>query len=111
MSRTNPVVPTLELSSPTIVGRLIELKSDELRVGRDPSSEIWLNQRQVSWKHARLTRQSDGTYHVEDMGSYNSTYLDGKRLPPCQPAPLRDGSQIRICDATLTFRLQAVAVD
>lgn len=111
MSSGNPVVPTLELISPTLPGRLVELNGDELRIGRDPSSDICLDLRQVSWRHARVVRRDEGHYYVEDLESYNSTYLDGCRLLPRSPTPLKDGSRIRICDVVLLFRLQAVAVD
>ena len=106
----NPVVPTLELISPTLPGRLIELGGDDVRIGRDPSSDIWLDLRQVSWKHARILRRNEADYFIEDTESYNSTYLDGRRISPKVPAPLKDGSRVRICDVTLVFRLQAVSV-
>jgi phosphoserine phosphatase RsbU/P len=111
MPAENPVIPTLELSSPTLPSRLIELSGDEIRIGRDPSSDICLNFRQVSWRHARVLRRAKGEFFIEDMESHNSTYLDGCRLAPRSPTPLRDGSRLRICDVSLVYRLQAVSVE
>jgi sigma-B regulation protein RsbU (phosphoserine phosphatase) len=110
MSPRNTVVPTLELISNVVPGRLIELKDDDTRIGRDPTSDVWLDLKQVSWKHARILHSQDGSYLLEDLESYNSTYLEGKRLAPRTPTPLKDGNRIRICDVTLVFRLQAIEV-
>lgn len=106
-----PVVPTLELISPTLPTRLIEIDRDEVRIGRDPNSDLCLDMRQVSWRHARIVRNGDREFLVEDLESYNSTYLDGQRLAPHTPVPLGDGSRLRICDVVLVFRLQAVSID
>jgi serine phosphatase RsbU (regulator of sigma subunit)/pSer/pThr/pTyr-binding forkhead associated (FHA) protein len=110
MSARNSVLPTLELICPTLPARLIELDADPVRVGRDPTSDIWLDLKQVSWSHARVGRRPDGGYFVEDLDSYNSTFLDGARLPARTPTPLKDGSRVKICDVTLVFHLQAVEV-
>ncbi|MFO0952868.1 MAG: SpoIIE family protein phosphatase [Isosphaeraceae bacterium] len=110
MAGRHAVVPTLELISNTLPTRMIEIEEDELRVGRDPSSDVALALKQVSWSHARIRRRLDGGYLIEDLESYNGTYLEGRKLPPRVPTPLKDGSRIRICDVTLVFRLQAVEV-
>src|SRR5205807_5827337 len=59
--------------------------------------------------HARILRKGDG-YYVEDMESYNLTYLDDRPLPPHTPVPLRDGSRISICDHHLVFRRAAIVI-
>ncbi|MGE3819867.1 MAG: SpoIIE family protein phosphatase, partial [Isosphaeraceae bacterium] len=110
MSTRNSVIPILELSSPAIPTRLVQLEGDLIRIGRDPTSEIALNFKQVSWNHARILRGDDGGYLVEDVGSYNSTYLDGRRLTPRVPIRLVDNNRIRICDVTLIFRSEAVSI-
>ncbi|MGB8259958.1 MAG: ATP-binding cassette domain-containing protein, partial [Terracidiphilus sp.] len=54
-------------------------KSDMV-VGRDPECDVPLpSQPMVSWRHARLTRTSEGML-VEDLGSRNGTYIDGVRV-------------------------------
>lgn len=47
----------------------------------------------LSRRHARL-RLSDGRLTIEDLGSTNGTIVDGMRLPPETPRPLRDGAQV-----------------
>lgn len=110
MSARSTVVPTLEVAGPSLPARLIPLEGNLVRIGRDPTSQIPLPFKQVSWNHARILRNPGGGYAIEDLGSYNSTSLDGRSLTPKLAVPLADRSQIRICDILLTFRSQAVSI-
>jgi len=47
----------------------------------------------LSRRHARL-RLDDGRLMIEDLGSTNGVIVDGMRLPPDTPRPLRDGAQL-----------------
>jgi pSer/pThr/pTyr-binding forkhead associated (FHA) protein len=49
---------------------------DEVTIGRDPTCDIVIADRQVSRFHTRITVTEDGTL-LEDMGSKNGTYLNG----------------------------------
>ncbi len=49
----------------------------------------------VSRLHAAIRRQGDSLSLV-DLGSANSTYLNGQRLAPHQPRVLRDGDEVRL---------------
>ncbi|MEU5213130.1 FHA domain-containing protein [Streptomyces sp. NPDC020742] len=60
-------------------------------VGRDPQSEVVLNDARVSWHHAVL-RTRAGHWMVEDEGSTNGTYTDGRRI---QESGVGPGSVIR----------------
>ena len=57
----------------------IALKGDSMVIGRDPQCDQVLNFPMISWQHARVTRNAGGTY-VEDLGSSNGTFIDGKRI-------------------------------
>lgn len=48
-------------------------------IGRDPQSDIVINDDRVSWQHAVL-RQEDGSWVLEDSGSTNGTYLGSERV-------------------------------
>jgi ABC-type multidrug transport system ATPase subunit len=49
------------------------------RIGRDPQSDIVLNDPRVSWQHAVL-RQRDSDWLLEDAGSTNGTFVGQKRV-------------------------------
>ncbi len=49
----------------------------------------------VSRNHLALSRDQD-TIVVTDLGSANSTYLNGQRLMPYEPRILRDNDELRL---------------
>ncbi|MEE9382625.1 MAG: GGDEF domain-containing protein [Nannocystaceae bacterium] len=65
----------------------------ELVVGRSKRANLRINDKGASRHHARLFVKA-GVAYVEDIGSSNGTYLNGKRV--ISPVPLRDGDKIQI---------------
>jgi sigma-54 dependent transcriptional regulator, acetoin dehydrogenase operon transcriptional activator AcoR len=63
----------------------------------------------VSGIHARIQRASSGAdlFIVQDLGSTNGTYVDGKRMTG--PAPLRDGAVLFLGSQVLVFRIVTAA--
>jgi hypothetical protein len=59
--------------------QIFELKDDTLNLGRDITNTITINDREVSRHHLRFTRSPEG-YTIEDLGSTNGTFINGKRL-------------------------------
>ena len=96
--------PTLELHSPDLPLRVIELEGSDLQIGRAPGQEIHLDDSRVSRHHARIEHRSDGSLFIVDLDSKSSTKLDGRRLFPFHPVPLRDGSRIKIVGYELILR-------
>jgi pSer/pThr/pTyr-binding forkhead associated (FHA) protein len=91
------VSPTNGLATLTIVrgpqaGERFTLDIPEVTIGRDPSCEVFLNDRTVSRHHAHLTLR-DGTAIIEDLGSLNGTWVDGAIV---SSSALHDGSSIQI---------------
>ena len=84
-------------------GRLFPIKGDDLHIGRVPGLDVYLDDGKVSRSHARIERRPDGSCHLVDLGSHNGTFLDDKKLTPSRPAPLRDGSRIRVVEFELVF--------
>lgn len=77
---------------------------DEINVGRQPGTAIELPFPAVSTVHARLFRGDlPADWWVEDLGSMNGTWVDGRRLGPRQPAPLRAGQRLRIATVDIVF--------
>jgi len=59
--------------------RTIESDKRELSVGRNPDSDIRIDNLGVSDRHARIFEQ-DGRYTIEDLDSTNGTFVNEKRI-------------------------------
>ncbi len=79
-------------SGPT-PGATFSLEGDQLVIGRDSSSNVAINDAEVSRKHARLTFQG-GKYVLEDLGSTNGTFVNGQRL--ASPIVLKSGDVVSL---------------
>ena len=66
------------------------LDEDEITVGRDPSSDILLDDSTVSRTHA-VFRRVNGNYSVIDAGSLNGTYVNRQRV---NSQELKNGDEI-----------------
>lgn len=73
-------------------GQSYSLVATMVTIGRDPMADIVITDPEVSRQHARLTR-TDGGYEIQDLGSTNGTFLDGRRLGG-EPQPLSPGQMI-----------------
>jgi class 3 adenylate cyclase len=58
--------------------------------------QLTLDNDSISRRHARFKVAPGGTLMVEDLGSTNGTAVDGQRIPPYRPVPLRDGARISL---------------
>ncbi len=72
--------------------KTIETGKQELSIGRNPGSDIVIDNLGVSDRHARIVIQ-DGRYTIEDLDSTNGTFMDGKRIAS---AGLEQNSEILI---------------
>lgn len=79
--------------------------TDNAVMGRQPDCEIPVPSEEVSRHHARLRVTPDGLF-VEDMGSANGTYINGKRA---QSGHLKPGEELRL--DTVRFLLVAPGMD
>jgi ABC-type multidrug transport system ATPase subunit/pSer/pThr/pTyr-binding forkhead associated (FHA) protein len=82
-----------------------------LTIGRDRVNDIVLPHPVVSRKHARITRTGgDGEYKIEDLGSTNGTFVNGKRV--VEPRTLYRGDSIHIGPIKLIFEVEKLtAID
>ncbi len=71
-------------------GRIVPLDG-ELTVGRREPCDVTLRDDAVSARHARIARRN-GAWQLEDLGSTNGTYLNGRRV--IKPEPLRPGDLV-----------------
>ena len=70
-------------------------------MGRADSAEIPINDPFASSAHARIFPRGD-FMHVEDMGSTNGTYLNGRQLR--KPEQLKPADTIRIGDSEYRYQ-------
>ena len=85
-------------------GAVYALSESSLIVGRDPLSNIVVNDPEVSRQHTLLISSSSGEFRVQDLGSTNGTFIDGKRLGS-KPEILRPSNSITMGGAvTFVFR-------
>ncbi|MFD3589938.1 FHA domain-containing protein [Streptomyces sp. NPDC058683] len=82
-----PVTSTApELVLETDTGSTVMSPGRDYHVGRDPYSDIVIDDSRVSWHHAVL-RPADGHWTLEDEQSTNGTYADGRRIREWEVGP------------------------
>lgn len=91
--------PALVVRKGSQTGERFYLDRPHLTVGRDPESDIFLNDMTVSRSHAFLEKVSD-TVTVRDASSLNGTYVNGVCV---DAAPLKDGDVVQIGTFQMVF--------
>jgi len=86
------------------LGNLIEIPLGETHVGRDLDCAIRLDDAGVSRHHLRVVRRGPNVF-VEDLGSRNGSYVNGKAI--AAPVPVRDGDVVVLSSRVLTVRVNA----
>ncbi|HQU45975.1 MAG: hypothetical protein B7Z73_10730 [Planctomycetia bacterium 21-64-5] len=81
------------LSGPLVLGQkptqAVSAITSSIVFGRDASCDQVLDNPLVSRRHARLARGAEG-YWIEDLGSENGTFLNGRRIKGPTPVRPRD---------------------
>ncbi|MCK6474573.1 MAG: ATP-binding protein [Planctomycetes bacterium] len=81
-------------------GRRYPIRKERLKLGRDPTCDIQLEDEATSRVHAELVVEN-GTLSVQDNGSTNGTYVNDARV---KRADLKNGDRVSIGDTV--FQLQ-----
>lgn len=68
------------------------LTGDVVTAGREPDSDLFLDDVTVSRRHAELRRMSSG-WLLRDVGSLNGTYVNRRRI---EETPLAAGDEVQI---------------
>src|SRR5947209_10538317 len=77
------------------MGCYYPLQPDRTTLGVQIDCHVCLAGKQVSRQHAQIV--ADGGQHfVEDLGSSNGTYLNGRRIPPRTRVPLTDRDTLQV---------------
>ena len=69
----------LLIQSGTQAGRAFALESDSITIGRYPLADIVINDPDMAYRHALLTR-GEVSYRIADLGSDSGTYVNGRRI-------------------------------
>ncbi len=101
-------MPKILLKAHGAVIKEIKLDKSRLTIGRKPDNDIVLDDQSASGHHARII-QIQSVYFIEDAGSSNGTFANGKKTDRKQ---LVNGDQITIGQHSLLYQedvAQAVA--
>lgn len=80
-------------------GRRTPIEATVVQIGRAPSCEIVLDDRNVSRRHAEIRRRGPVVVLI-DLDSTNGTIVNGRRV---REHPLADGDRITVGNSRLTF--------
>ncbi|MGW1741086.1 FHA domain-containing protein [Nocardia sp. NPDC001965] len=76
-------------------------RGEELLIGRDPASPManqLVTHQSVSPRHATIFRDNYGNVMLRDNGSEHGTFVNGAKVDPGTPVPLRPGDAVRFAD-------------
>ncbi len=94
----NPNKIELEVEAGPERGRRYSVEPAGARIGRDPSNDFVVNDPSLSRFHCRIYLAGDGQARVADLGSTNTTEVNGS---PISDVALMPGDRIVIGDTTL----------
>ncbi len=96
----------LEGRSKPYVGKRFDLNGSEATVGRSLGNTIVIGGHTVSNNHARLTTVA-GEWHIQDIGSVNGTFINGKKLATLQK--ISAGDKLQFGKVELLFNMPGTA--
>jgi sigma-B regulation protein RsbU (phosphoserine phosphatase) len=90
-------------------GQVFELEpsQSEIVLGRDPACAVIVAAPMISRRHARFSCV-DGSWSIEDLGSRNGTFVNGKKIEGRQPISEQD--RIKFGELLFTFHAAGGAV-
>jgi pSer/pThr/pTyr-binding forkhead associated (FHA) protein len=97
-----------EAAQPRLVVESENLRGLELRITKTPivvgrtrdTADLVIDHKSISKEHARLTRQTDGTWQVLDLGSANGIKVNGEPFAKCA---LQSGDKLELGHVALRF--------
>ena len=93
----------LEILNGGFEGMTYDLTTEEVVIGRNPTTDITLLDEGISREHALVLYDEDRLgYVVEDLQSTNGTKVNGKRV---RSASLSEGDEIQIGQTLFRFVL------
>jgi diguanylate cyclase (GGDEF)-like protein len=94
---------TLTMLTGNSAGRVYKLQQEKTVLGRGKTVDIKVVDNGVSREHARIIRWVGMAFVVEDLGSMNGTYINGRKV---ERAPIQSGDRVQLGpSAQLRFAL------
>jgi len=90
----SPLPAVLSLSRPSD-GRALPVADGSVLGRSGESGAFFEKDRTVSRSHAKIHFNGD-IWSIEDLNSTNGTWVNGKRLTPAHPSPIRVGDSIAL---------------
>jgi MoxR-like ATPase len=92
-------MPTVKIIEGEHAGRLIDITTPEITIGRDPDCHWQLDLPSVSRHHARIY-STNGQWRIKDLASANGTKRNGREIDDVE---LRNGDRVAIGDIPVLF--------
>lgn len=103
MGDAMPTAPRFIIKEGELAHRTVELETFPFTIGRARECDFVLDYTGVSRLHARLSSDHLNIY-LEDLGSTNGTFVNGRRLAPGEQYRLRAGDEVNFAQVcTWTF--------
>jgi pSer/pThr/pTyr-binding forkhead associated (FHA) protein len=97
----------LKIVSGNAAGDTVEVGDEEFIIGRQAEGAGSLaNDIEISRTHARIRSEADGSFVIEDLGSTNGTYVNGRRID--KPLALEVGDRIEVGASALVVQVGAI---
>ena len=91
--------PALVVVYGSRLGKTVYLQQPTMTIGRDPSSDIHLDEDSVSRRHARIDVSRDATT-VCDLDSTNGVFINGHRI---RQSELKEGDRLHLGETVLKY--------
>jgi pSer/pThr/pTyr-binding forkhead associated (FHA) protein/predicted Ser/Thr protein kinase len=105
-----PESVVLRVTDGPAAGALLTVADEELLIGRQAPGEGKLgNDIEISRRHARVSREADGQFLIEDLGSTNGTFVNGDRITAAHV--LQAGDQLEMGDTKLVVEVPQAPSD
>src|SRR3954452_6438747 len=97
-------MPQLIASVEGVQIKHVYLQKDRTTLGRHPDNDIVLDNMVVSGRHCIFELKGLADVFIEDLGSTNGTYINGKMV---KRQPLRDGETIAIGNFRIRYLVES----
>lgn len=71
-----------------------------IKIGRDDSNDVIVNEPRVSRNHAVVTLLDDGSYEVKDLGSTNGTFINGRKI---KREAINEGDRLQVAESIVNW--------